>query len=47
MEEKTHNDLLAHMQAKCDALPPGTVFVPPEDGVKSVQFGDLCTCHWT
>ena len=33
MEEATNNDLLANMQAEVDAL-------PPDDGVKSVEFGD-------
>jgi hypothetical protein len=29
MNEKTQKDVLADLQAKCDALPPGAVLVPP------------------
>jgi len=30
MIEKTQGDVLAHLQARFDALPPGTVLVPPQ-----------------
>jgi hypothetical protein len=32
MEEKTQNDLLAHMQARSGAQASGTVLVRPSDG---------------
>jgi hypothetical protein len=31
MNEKTQNDVLAYLQARFDALPPGTVLAPPTD----------------
>lgn len=42
MNEKTQKDVLAHLQVKFDALPPGTVLVPPTDDsdVTDVEFND-------
>jgi hypothetical protein len=45
MNEKTQKDVLAHLQAKFDALPAGTVLVPPtndddDSDVRDVEFGD-------
>jgi hypothetical protein len=42
MNEKTQNDVLADLQARFDALPPGTVLVPPTDDsdVTDVEFNE-------
>ncbi len=45
MNEKTQKQVLAHLQAKFDVLPPGTVLVPPtndddDSDVTDVEFND-------